>query len=111
MQSEAQAAGEPGQRIVVSVEEQTLELLDRDGNTAARYPISTSKFGLGSEEGSFRTPIGRFAIDEMIGDGAAERTIFRSREEEGVWDPETATGDEGDLVLTRILWLLSLIHI
>ena len=33
----------------------------------ASYPVSTSRFGLGSEEGSLKTPLGRFRIGEKIG--------------------------------------------
>jgi len=41
------------------VPDQRLDLLA--GNTVlASYPISTSKYGLGTEPGSFRTPTGRF---------------------------------------------------
>jgi lipoprotein-anchoring transpeptidase ErfK/SrfK len=88
--------------IQVSVFEQTLRLME--GRTIViSYPISTSKFGLGIEEGTNRTPLGNFEIREKIGEYAPERTIFRSREPAGIWDPGQAT--EEDLVLTRILWL------
>lgn len=108
MQSEGQSEVELAPRIVVSVGEQRLRLLEGDEEIAS-YPVSTSKFGPGSEEGSFRTPLGRFAVDEMIGEGAPEGTIFRSRQRDGRWIPgELASGEEGDLVLTRILWLRGL---
>ena len=88
--------------IEVSVSEQVLRLME--GRTIVRsYPISTSKFGLGTEEGSHRTPLGNFEILEKIGETVPERTIFRSREPVGMFDP--AQPVEEDLVLTRILWL------
>lgn len=68
----------------------------------ARFPVSTSKFGLGSEEGSFRTPTGRFVIQRKIGAGAPPWTVFRSRENTG---QIAAPGGGEDLVLTRILTL------
>lgn len=92
-------------RIEVSIAEQTLHLIE-DEESVAQFPISTSKFGLGTEEGSHRTPVGRFLIDDMIGHDAPERTVFQSRKPVGRWNPSKPTGD--DLVLTRILWLAGL---
>ena len=94
------------QRIEVSVKNQSLSVIGVDGREQAVFPVSTSKYGLGSEEGSHRTPLGRFAIDDMIGHDAPERTVFRSRKPVGRWQPEMVTAD--DLVLTRILWLTGL---
>ncbi len=69
------------------------------------YPISTSKFGLGFEPGSNKTPLGRFVVSEKIGEGAVAGAVFKSREPTG----EIASqGGEDDLVLTRILWLAGL---
>jgi L,D-transpeptidase YbiS len=87
--------------VRVSVPEQRLDLLDGD-EVVARYPISTSRFGLGSEEGSFKTPIGRFRIGEKIGADAPAGTIFRGRVPLAPNEPEPDTEDR---ILTRILWL------
>ena len=87
--------------IVVDVAAQTLRVMDGPG-IAAEFPVSTSRFGLGFEEGSFRTPTGRFVIREKIGDGAPPWTVFRARENTG---QTAAPGGEEDLVLTRILTL------
>jgi L,D-transpeptidase YbiS len=87
--------------IVVDVAAQTLSVMDGP-SVAAEFPVSTSRFGLGFEEGSFRTPTGRFVIREKIGDGAPPWTVFRARENTG---QTTAPGGEEDLVLTRILTL------
>ena len=77
----------------------------RGGKVERTYPISTSKFGLGCEPDSNKTPVGRFVISEKIGEGAVEGTVFKSRVPTG----EVATqGGEEDLVLTRILWLAGL---
>ena len=92
----------PATRIEVSVPEQKLTLFI-DGSATASYPISTSKFGLGSEEDSNRTPLGHFHIKEKIGGEHPSRTIFKGRLPEGQW--ETGQVVEDDLVLTRILWL------
>jgi len=85
----------------------TRQLLDvfRDGKLCKSYPISTSKFGLGFEPGSNKTPLGRFVVGEKIGAGAVAGAVFRSRKPTG----EIAfQGGEEDLVLTRILWLAGL---
>ncbi len=88
-------------RLVVSVPDQRLALID-GVRTVAEYPVSTSKFGLGTEPGSYRTPLGRFAVSEMIGDGAPPGMVFVGREPTGVVADQ---GGEDDHVLTRILWL------
>ncbi len=69
----------------------------------AAYPVSTSKFGLGTEPGSYKTPLGRFRVAERHGEGAPLGTIFKSRQPVGLWNPGDVTED--DYVLTRILWL------
>jgi len=88
--------------IHVSLASQSLEL--HDGNALLRrYPVSTSRFGPGFQEGSYRTPLGAFRICERFGDGAPLGTIFRARQPVGLWEPGQP-GDH-DLVLTRILRL------
>ena len=87
--------------IHISVRAQELTL-KRGRKKLATYPISTSRFGLGSEEGSMKTPTGRFCIEEKIGDGMPLGTVFKSRR------PVKATKKllrEEDLIMTRILWL------
>jgi len=94
--------GQPSISILVRVPEQTLELRDPRGDVLAHYPISTSRFGLGTEPGSQRTPLGRFTVAEKIGDDAPPWSVFVSRRPTG----EIArAGGEQDGVLTRILWL------
>jgi L,D-transpeptidase YbiS len=86
----------------ISVAGQTLEVRDAGGGVRRTFPVSTSRFGLGSEAGSFRTPLGRLRIGEKIGAGAGAGVVFRGR----VATAENSEGRIGeDLVLTRILWL------
>jgi lipoprotein-anchoring transpeptidase ErfK/SrfK len=89
-------------RIHVHVPSQTLDLLDDAGALVARFAISTSRYGLGAEPGSNRTPTGRFRIAEKIGDGAPPGEIFVSRVATGRCGSED---DDADHVQTRILWL------
>ena len=87
--------------IRISVPEQRLDLLDGE-RVLASYPVSTSRFGLGSEEGSMKTPLGRFKIGEKIGGEFPAGTIFRSRLP---LRPEETVEPNDDLVVSRILWL------
>ena len=87
--------------IAVHVPSQTLDLTE-NGALVRRYAISTSRFGLGTEPGSQRTPTGRFRIAEKHGDGAPPGEIFISRVATGNFGGED---DAHDHVQTRILWL------
>ena len=88
-------------RVFVSVKDQRLDVM-RGREVVASYPVSTAANGIGFEEGSFRTPTGRFRIAEKIGDGAPLWAVFRARKATGEIARE---GPGEDLVLTRILWL------
>src|SRR4030095_5530619 len=90
--------------IRISVPDQRLDLLSGD-SLLASYPVSTSRVGLGSEEGSMRTPLGKFRIGEKIGAEVPSGTIFRGRVPLA---PDDLPPPTDDLVLTRILWLDSL---
>jgi L,D-transpeptidase YbiS len=88
-------------KIQISVRDQRLTLKSGRKKLAA-YPVSTSRFGLGSKEGSFKTPTGKFCVAEKIGEGMPGGTVFKSRR------PVKATKKmlrEDDLVMSRILWL------
>ena len=88
-------------QILVHVPSQTLDLTD-GGALVRRYVVSTSRFGLGTEPGSNKTPAGRFRIAEKIGGGAVPGEIFISRVPTGKIGGEN---DGHDHVQTRILWL------
>jgi L,D-transpeptidase YbiS len=89
-------------RIEISIATQRLRLFD--GLRLIReWPCSSSKYGLGTLEGSNKTPLGRFVVREKHGAEARSGTIFKSRQPTGHWQPGMETSS--DLVLTRILWL------
>jgi L,D-transpeptidase YbiS len=88
-------------KICISIAGQRLDLFDGD-QLVQSFFVSTSAHGIGSEEGSLRTPIGAFTIAEKIGDGAPVGMVFRSRQPTGEYGNES---DPEDLVQTRILWL------
>ena len=91
-------------QIRIHVPSQTLDLLDDAGETIRCYAISTSRFGLGTEPGSFKTPTGRFRVGEKIGDGAPPGEIFVGRVPTGKIGEEGDDDDDHDHVQTRILW-------
>jgi len=91
----------PRTSIDVSIGDQQLSLM-QDGEIVRTYPISTSRFGIGTQEGSFKTPTGNFRIAQKIGGDMPHGTIFRSRVPLGPEDPLPSTDD---LVMSRILWL------
>ncbi|MEP6809996.1 MAG: L,D-transpeptidase [Chthoniobacterales bacterium] len=87
--------------IHISVARQQLKV--KRGRTIVRsFPVSTSKFGLGSEVGSFKTPIGRFRVSDKFGDDLAIDTAFKSRRP---LRPTKKMLADDDLVMSRILWL------
>ena len=88
-------------QIRIHVPSQTLDLID-DGEIVRCYAISTSRFGVGTEAGSNKTPPGCFRVAEKIGDGAQPGEIFISRVPTGRFGDED---DDHDHVQTRILWL------
>ena len=87
--------------IHISIAKQRLSL-KRGRLTERSFPVSTSKYGIGSEEGSMKTPAGRFRIAEKIGAGNPINTAYKSRQ------PVRASAkalQAEDLVMSRILWL------
>ncbi len=73
----------------------------------ASFPVSSSKYGEGSKENSFKTPLGEHIIKEMIGEGAKINTIFTSRI--NTTKPAKVINDaedsKNDYVTSRIMWL------
>ncbi len=88
-------------QIRIHVPSQTLDLIEQV-DLLRRYVVSTSRIGLGTEPGSYRTPTGRFRVAEKFGDGAPPGMIFKSRIATGEFGDD---GDGKDHVQTRILWL------
>ncbi len=87
--------------IHISIQDQRLTLME-DEKPIRSYPVSTSRFGIGTEEGSMKTPTGRFRVAEKIGGGLPSDAVFQSRVPLKPDDPLPPTED---LVMSRILWL------
>jgi lipoprotein-anchoring transpeptidase ErfK/SrfK len=101
----AACAGDRAHVIRVSVADQRMALY-KHGVEVRRFPISTSKFGLGDIPGSNRTPIGTMEIAKKIGGSAPVGMKFKSRVPTGEIVPVNAPGR--DPIVTRILWLRGL---
>jgi L,D-transpeptidase YbiS len=87
--------------VHISIGDQRLTVME-DETPIRSYPVSTSRFGIGTEEGSMKTPTGRFRVAEKIGDGLPGDAVFQSRVPLKPGDPLPPTDD---LVMSRILWL------
>ncbi len=92
--------------IVVSLMDQVLQLVN-SGVVLADYPISTSRYGPGEQQGSECTPRGRHIIRACIGSGLPEGAVFDARRSTGeIYSAELARQfPDRDWILTRILWL------
>jgi lipoprotein-anchoring transpeptidase ErfK/SrfK len=87
--------------IHVSIRDQ--QLIVKENEEPIRiYPVSTSRFGIGTEEGSFKTPTGRFRVAQKIGSDMPTGTVFVARVP---LRPDEALPPTEDFVTSRILWL------
>lgn len=91
--------------VRVSVRDQQMALYRR-GVEIGRFPVSTSKFGLGDAPGSNCTPLGKLEVARKIGADEPPGMKFKSRVPTGEIVPVNAPGR--DPIVTRILWLRGL---
>ncbi len=93
--------------INISIADQTLTVLDTDGELLAQFPVSTAANGVGCEKDSGCTPLGRHIVRAKIGEGAAPNSVFVGRRQTGeICTPALmAAFPNRDWILTRILWL------
>ena len=103
-------AGAKMLELNIRLSTQTAELRDASGTRIRQYLISSSRYGAGEQNGSFRTPRGRHIIRAKIGKGQAENAVFVKRRPTGeIYTPELgARYPTRDWILTRILWLSGL---
>jgi lipoprotein-anchoring transpeptidase ErfK/SrfK len=98
-------APDKSHRIVISVPEQKMAVLDK-GVPVATYPVSTSKFGVSDYRGSWGTPLGKLEVASKIGTAAPLGAVFKDRRLTGEVIRPDAPGR--DPIVTRILWLRGL---
>ena len=68
----------PQKVVLVKISEQKLYLVEKK-RVCKIYSISTSRFGVGNRQNSFKTPLGVHAIENKIGRKAPLGAIFVSR--------------------------------
>ena len=98
-------AGENGRTAVVSIPDQRVAIVE-NGYTVAKFPVSTSRFGVGDRSGSYATPLGYLEVAGKIGTGAPIGAVFKNRRWTGEILSPNAPGR--DPIVTRILWLRGL---
>jgi hypothetical protein len=87
--------------ITINIANQTLVFQNKS------YAISSAANGVGEQEGSFCTPLGKFKISEKIGQELESNSVLEGR----VFTNEIYTValaqqyPDRDWILTRILWL------
>jgi lipoprotein-anchoring transpeptidase ErfK/SrfK len=93
--------------IRVSVGEQKLYLLNEQGVVEREYPVSTSKYGTGNENGSEKTPLGLHRIKDKIGGSMPINMVMVGREPKGLLQDCINEGMElpDDVITSRIMWL------
>jgi L,D-transpeptidase catalytic domain len=88
--------------IVVSVPEQQLAVIDR-GKVISKYPISTSKFGLGDGSGSYRTSLGVLFVSAKFGDHLPADAVIKNRVSIGEIVNPNVPGR--DAIVSQVIWL------
>ena len=92
--------------LIVSVDAQRMGLFEA-GACVAQWPVSTSMYGVGNQENSGQTPLGKHYIRAKIGAGCSTNSVFVGRRFTGEIYSSTLAAEfpERDWILTRILWL------
>ena len=92
-------------KILVQIDRQILVLTDH--LQSIEYPVSTALNGVGQENGSGCTPLGKHIVRAKIGDGVALDSVFVGRRATGECYSERLAQQypSRDWILTRILWL------
>ena len=88
--------------VIISVPDQALALVDR-GRLIARYPVSTSKFGIGDSAGSYCTPLGTLFVSAKFGDNLPPGAVIKNRVPTGELVTTNAPGR--DAIVARVIWL------
>ena len=109
--AEARRRGMPadGLLLIADTASQRATLINATG-ILLDYPMSSSKYGNGSQVDSNKTPLGWHKVLERIGGDELQGRSFTSRVPDNILlGPEQWRSTEGrDFVLTRILWLTGL---
>ena len=94
-----------GSEIVVSIPNQEMAVINH-GEVISKYRISTSKFGVGDEYGSYKTPAGTLWVCNKIGANLPTGAVIKNRSATGEVLAANAPGR--DPIVTRVIWLRGL---
>jgi hypothetical protein len=90
--------------LLIKIDEQTLYLLN-NGVVEKTWPVSTSKFGIGNQSGSYKTPFGVHRVAEKVGADCQPCEIIRARIPTGEIAVLDTAHSSRDMITTRVLWL------
>jgi len=93
--------------IKINITEQSLRLFDEDNTLLHQYPVSTSKYGTGSENGSEKTPLGLHRVKDKLGGAMPVNEVYIGRVPHGNLEECKANGVDlpDDVIMSRIMWL------
>ncbi len=90
--------------VAITLRDQKLTVI-RKGKKVKDYNISSSKFGMGSNYGSHRTPLGIHAVTSKVGEGQPSGMVFKGCRPTG----EVVSANSGrDPIVTRVIQLAGL---
>ncbi|MDD5349360.1 MAG: L,D-transpeptidase [Chthoniobacteraceae bacterium] len=91
--------------IVIDVDNQEMTLMQA-GQEVAKFPVSTSKFGLGDEFRSYKTPVGVFEVCDKTGGTLPLGAVLKKGQPTGeVLQPDAPGRDP---IVTRMIRLRGL---
>ena len=84
-----------------------MSLYDEDGALLHEYPVSTSKYGTGCQNGSEKTPLGLHRIADKLGGAMPVNEVFIGRIPQGSLEECIERGVDlpDDVIMSRIMWL------
>lgn len=91
--------------VAITLRDQKLTVF-RGGKKVKDYSISSSKFGIGSTNGSHRTPLGIHAVTKKVGEGQPKGMVFKACRPTGEVVPIDAKGR--DPIVTRVIQIAGL---
>ena len=90
--------------VAITLRDQKLTVI-RKGKKIKDYRISSSKFGMGSSNGSHCTPLGIHAVSAKVGEGQPSGMVFKGCRPTG----EVVSANSGrDPIVTRVIQLAGL---
>ncbi len=91
--------------VAITLRDQKLTVF-REGKKVKDYDISSSKFGIGSRNGSNHTPTGIHAVSKKVGEGQPKGMVFKGCRPTG--EVVAANSPGRDPIVTRVIQLSGL---